>query len=145
MITIEALLASMGFKQHQVPAQIPIQATTKAPADYEPCHTPIEALGPAQGTASLSAISWAINRMDIYGQDAVSGTISHKWWDGYQWRPSWNTTEDLGAEAAAAPVAVTWGEGMYQDLKPILRSALLTFVNSHQTVWTSSLVALRAN
>ena len=71
----------------------------------------MKAFGPSQGTASLSAISWAANRIDIFGQNVENGAISHKWWDGYQWNPTGNLMEELGAEAAAAPVGVTWGKG----------------------------------
>lgn len=116
-VTIHALLASIGLKPHHTPAQVAIQPPSEVPAAYKPCKTPMRALGPYQGTASLSAISYAVNRTDIYGHNAENGTISHKWWDGYQWNPSGNTMEDLGAEAAAAPVAVTWGQGMHQDFQ----------------------------
>lgn len=130
-ITIKGLLASVGLKHSYAPtAQVPLEETPKAPASYKPCHSSMKSVGPTQGTASLSAISWAPNRMDIYGQDTGEGTISHKWWDGQQWNPSWNTTEDLGAEAAAAPVAVTWGKGTYR-MSPVPQVQHKLRIHSH--------------
>ncbi len=129
-ITIQGLLASLGLKPYHAPAQIPVQTSPEVSAAYKPCKTPMKALGPNQGTASLSAISWAVNRTDIFGQDAENGTISHKWWDSYQWNPSGTAMENLGAEAAAAPVAVTWGKGIYQVPKPIADMTLLKYLIS---------------
>ena len=58
---------------------------------------------------SLSAISWGFNRMDVFGQNLDSGDIDHKFWDGYQWQPSVEALEDLGAGGGlgSPPAAVS--------------------------------------
>ncbi len=56
-----------------------------------------EVHAPTAKGPSLSAISWGFNRMDVFGEDLESGNIDHKYWDGYQWGPSVQALEDLGA------------------------------------------------
>ena len=49
----------------------------------------------------VSAVSWGFNRMDVFGEYLDSGNISHKYWDGYQWKPDPQTLEDLGGPSDA--------------------------------------------
>ena len=56
---------------------------------------------------SLSAISWGFSRMDVFGEDADSGSVSHKYWDGYQWGPSVKELEKLGGTVDGPPTALS--------------------------------------
>lgn len=58
----------------------------------------------------LSSTSWGLGRNDVFGLGYRSD-VSHKFWDGYQWRPSETDVESLGGEFHAPPTAVTWGYG----------------------------------
>jgi hypothetical protein len=40
-------------------------------------------------------VSWAPNRLDIFGLD-VNNEMLHKWWDGTSWGPSQTDWETLG-------------------------------------------------
>ena len=61
--------------------------------------------------SALSTISWGYNRMDVFGVDSVTGNVSHKWFDGYQWGPaSKGELESLGGiHFTSVPTAVSWG------------------------------------
>jgi hypothetical protein len=60
------------------------------------------------GGIGLSSVSWGFNRMDVFAIGS-HGDVQHKYWDGYQWRPSVTDLESLGGEAATSPAAVSWG------------------------------------
>lgn len=86
-------------------------ATTKIGVE-KPCHDApksVDRLSTTRGP-SISAISWGFNRMDVYGNDG-NGSITHQYWDGYQWGPSYNTIEALGGDFDSPPTAVACGTG----------------------------------
>lgn len=56
----------------------------------------------------LSSISWGFNRNDIFGIGS-GGEVAHKYWDGYQWRPSVTDFESLGGDLNIPPTAISWG------------------------------------
>lgn len=56
----------------------------------------------------LSSVSWGLKRNDVFGT-GHDGDVTHKYWDGYQWRPSSTDVESLGGEFAVPPTAVSWG------------------------------------
>lgn len=58
----------------------------------------------------LSSIAWGVNRNDIFGI-GYYGDVAHKFWDGYQWRPSVTDVESLGGLLHLPPSAVSWGVG----------------------------------
>ena len=96
-ITIQALLSSTGLKQHafEVGHQSQLLSQEVQPTSI--------------GHASLSAISWGLNRLDVYNLDKASENLAHKWWDGYQWGPNADVLENLGGDFVGSPAAVTWG------------------------------------
>ncbi len=51
-----------------------------------------------------SAVSWAPNRLDVFGIDADTSQLVHWWWDN-----GWGGPELLGGNLASAPSAVSWG------------------------------------
>ena len=61
----------------------------------------------ASAGSTISAVSWAKNRLDVFGLTA--NNLTHKYWDGYQWNPSNKKVESLGNGLSTPPVAVTWG------------------------------------
>ena len=86
-------------------------ATTKLGVE-KPCHgTPksLNRLSDASGP-SISATSWGYNRMDVYGSDG-KGNVTHQYWDGYQWGPSYDKIEALGGGFDSPPAAVSPGTG----------------------------------
>ena len=58
----------------------------------------------------LSSIAWGVNRNDIFGI-GYYGDVAHKFWDGYQWRPSVTDVETLGGIFHVPPTAVSWSVG----------------------------------
>lgn len=79
----------------------------------KPCHdtqSPIHKFASNRGP-SVSAMSWGFNRMDIYGQSSTSANLTHQFWDGYQWGPSWDKVELLGGDSASPPTAVSADTG----------------------------------
>ena len=71
----------------------------------------LENLGGVNFATVPTAISWGVNRTDIFavGSDADS-QLYHKYWDGYGWKPAGTDWESLGGDLTAYPVAVTsWG------------------------------------
>ena len=140
-ITIHAILSSVGLKQIQapIPPSVPKQIQNPITASsIKPYHEqPVKAYGPADGTISLSAISWGANRNDVYGVTSGNDTISHKWWDGQGWGPSADTLEDLGGASYTAPVAVSWGENR-MDVFSVSAIGDLTHKYWDGTAWQPS-------
>lgn len=46
-------------------------------------------------------------RIDAYGNEKVSGSVRHKFWDGYQWNPSGLQLEPLGSQPASPTAAIS--------------------------------------
>lgn len=97
-ITVQALLSSAGLKGFASDTQALLSGPTSS--EFSSTASP----------PSLSAISWASNRVDVYSLDEASGKLAHKWYDGFQWGPSATKLEDLGADFVTSPAAVTWGQ-----------------------------------
>src|SRR5581483_5562949 len=57
--------------------------------------------------AARPVVSWAPNRLDIFGL-GVDNDMFHKWWDGTSWPADW---EWLGGIFNSPPAAVSWGFG----------------------------------
>lgn len=79
---------------------------------------------PTANGPSLSAISWGFNRMDVFGQNQSSGSIDHKYWDGYQWGPSVQALEDLGAGdgQAGPPAAISRNTSLMEYVQLLIRT-----------------------
>lgn len=71
---------------------------------------PLSQVGIPARSQSISAISWGVNRLDVFANDGLSGNVSHKWWDGHQWGPSASGLEILGGNVSSVPAAVSWGK-----------------------------------
>lgn len=56
---------------------------------------------------SISVVSRIKNRLDVFG--LAENNLTHKFWDGYQWKPAGLGFEILGNGLATPPSAVTWG------------------------------------
>ena len=52
-------------------------------------------------------VSWASNRLDVFGL-GTNNKLFHKWWDGSKWGPSPTDREGLGGILTSPPVAVSW-------------------------------------
>ena len=62
--------------------------------------------------------------MDVFGEDLDSGSISHKYWDGYQWGPSVQALEDLGGPSNApggSPGAVSRNTSLIEYVQLSIR------------------------
>jgi len=57
--------------------------------------------------ASIAAVSWGRNRLDIFGL-GTNSSMYHKAWDG-RWHPSPTDWEHLGGTFNSPPAAVSWG------------------------------------
>ena len=57
---------------------------------------------------SLSTISWGPNRVDAFGS-APDGSVVHRFWDGFQWRPSNGLENHGGWHFTSPPTALSWG------------------------------------
>lgn len=57
---------------------------------------------------SIAAVSWACNRLDIFGL-GTNNEMVHKWWDGSKWGPSVTDWEPLGGTFSSPPTVVSWG------------------------------------
>jgi Repeat of unknown function (DUF346) len=57
--------------------------------------------------AGTPVVSWAPNRLDIFGL-GVNNDMFHKWWDGSSWGPSQADWEPLGGIFNSPPAAVAW-------------------------------------
>jgi hypothetical protein len=53
---------------------------------------------------SVSAVSWAPNRIDVFARGAENRLV-HKWWNGQ----TWSDWESLGGVINSRPHAVSWG------------------------------------
>jgi hypothetical protein len=62
------------------------------------------------GPASISAVSWSIDRLDIFGL-GTDDAMYHKAWTGSAWAPSTTGWEYLGGRFNSPPSAVSWGPG----------------------------------
>ena len=62
-------------------------------------------------TPSLSAISWAKGRQDVFLSDYKKSSLMHKYYDGSQWQPSGTSMEFLGDLVSSALTAASWGDG----------------------------------
>ncbi|KAI4213352.1 MAG: hypothetical protein LQ351_004093 [Letrouitia transgressa] len=60
----------------------------------------------------LSVISWGPQRVDAYGNEKTSGSVRHKFWDGYQWNPSGLELEPLGTQAVSPTAAISAGPSL---------------------------------
>ena len=56
---------------------------------------------------TISVVSRIKNRLDVFG--LAENNLTHKFWDGYQWKPAGLDFEILGNGLATPPSAVTWG------------------------------------
>lgn len=57
------------------------------------------------------AVSWAKERLDIFGR-GFNGQLYHKWWSPQSgWGPSATAWEALGGKLSSDPVVTTWGPG----------------------------------
>ncbi|KAI4143269.1 MAG: hypothetical protein L6R39_004642 [Caloplaca ligustica] len=98
------------------------QVLSKSPANqvnfHEPKHQLQQTIGlddtsPGSGHTKLlteydvSAISWGVDRLDVFS--LVGKNVTHKYWDGHQWKPEGLEMETLGKGLGLPPVAVTWG------------------------------------
>src|SRR5258705_13008722 len=61
---------------------------------YPPSFPSWEPLG-GVFNSPLSAVSWGVNRLDIFGL-GMDNQMYHKAWDGAQWQPSVTDWEPLG-------------------------------------------------
>jgi hypothetical protein len=59
------------------------------------------------GPPSASVVSWAADRLDIFGL-GTNNEMFHKYWDGSKWGPSQTGWEALGGIFNSAPAAVSW-------------------------------------
>ena len=62
--------------------------------------------------------------MDVFGEDLETGSIRHKYWDGYQWGPSVQALEDLGGPSNApcgSPGAVSRNESLIEYVQLSVR------------------------
>jgi Repeat of unknown function (DUF346)/FG-GAP-like repeat len=77
--------------------------------DFGPTEIFFWALGfdPAFVWAARPVVSWAPNRLDIFGL-GVNNDMFHKWWDGISWGPSQADWEWLGGSFKSPPFAVSW-------------------------------------
>jgi hypothetical protein len=57
--------------------------------------------------AGTPVVSWASNRLDIFGL-GVDNDMFHKWWDGSNWGPSQTDWQSLGGIFNSPPAAVSW-------------------------------------
>lgn len=82
------------------------------------------------GGRGLAAVSWGFNRMDVFGEDLNSGSINHKYWDGYQWGPSVQALEYLGGNSSAggSPGAISRNQSLIEYVQ---LSAQITHVPCH--------------
>ena len=105
-----------------------IQPYKSAEQDLACHHSHAKAIhAPTAKGPSLSAISWGFNRMDVFGEDLKSGNIDHKYWDGYQWGPSVQALEDLGAGdgQGGPPAAVSRNTSLMEYVQPSSRTFFL--------------------
>ena len=106
--TIQLLLASVRTTTR------PHESTEQNLVCHHTHDKPIHSL--STGGRGLAAVSWGFNRMDVFGEDLESGSISHKYWDGYQWGPSVQTLEDLGgpSNAGGSPGAISRNQSLIE-------------------------------
>lgn len=83
------------------------QSPSPIPAEYSQKVETVAATKPFSGI-QLSTVSWSHDRNDVFGV-GYYGDVIHKFWDGYQWRPSITDLESLGGDLHVPPVAVSWG------------------------------------
>ena len=57
---------------------------------------------------TLAAVSWDVNRLDIFGL-GTNNEMFHKAWDGSAWRPSPTAWEPLGGGFSSPPSVDSWG------------------------------------
>jgi hypothetical protein len=62
------------------------------------------------GPASISSVSWSIDRLDIFGL-GTDDAMYHKAWNGSSWTPSSAGWDYLGGRFNSPPSAVSWGPG----------------------------------
>lgn len=75
----------------------------KLPTTQPPVH-----IAGSQGTIpSLSAISLANGRVEVYGINFYTRNLTHRYWNGTQWNP--DSLEELGGPNYNPPAAVTLG------------------------------------
>lgn len=80
----------------------------------DPAHGNLEIFKDAKAKSSISAASWAPNRLDFAFVDD-SGNLKHKYWDGSSWGPGdMGGYDTLGKDLATDAVYVTsWGENRF--------------------------------
>jgi hypothetical protein len=67
-------------------------------------------------SSAPAIVSWGTNRLDIFGIDAESGSVKHKYWDSgsNSWAPSGKDWEDLGGGPFVGDLtASSWGENRF--------------------------------
>ena len=116
--TVQFLLASvrMGTQPHKTTEQnLGCQRTHDKAISFANWYGP-----------SLSAISWGLERQDVFGQDEESGNTKHKYWDGYQWGPSVQDLEDLGNSPGygGPPSAISRNTSLIECVQLIIISAI---------------------
>ena len=63
--------------------------------------------GSTQISSGPAAVSWGLNRTDVFALDDRHRLI-HQFWDGTTWLKTWEVLGD--AELASTPTAISWGE-----------------------------------
>jgi hypothetical protein len=60
-----------------------------------------------QFLSAPSAVSWAADRLDVFGVGA-DGQMLHQSWDGHSWLANWQRLPSAGGEMISQPSAVSW-------------------------------------
>ena len=80
---------------------------------WQPSETAFENLGGYFDVdVPLSVTVNGANPIDVFGKAADSSSIYHKFWDGSDWRPKGDISENLDdgiTEFSSGPTAVSWG------------------------------------
>src|ERR1039458_8268143 len=70
-----------------------------------------ESLGGQSPGPTVSAVSWGLDRLDLFIRGTADNSIYHKWFDAGSWQPAMTTWESLGGNTTGNVTAVSWGAG----------------------------------
>lgn len=74
-----------------------------------------EKLGGEFDTAP-QVVHWGPNRIDIVGRFSGKSSYAYKFFDGFQWMPSFGGWITMGGSFASEPAAASWGEQSFHIL-----------------------------
>src|SRR5450755_1874277 len=57
-----------------------------------------------------TAVSWGLDRIDLFLVDPVDQSLHHIYWGGSSWQPP-SSSESLGGYCTSQPIAVSWASG----------------------------------